>query len=430
MSSKLPWTLPFSFDVTDTSGPFEEDRFRIIVEEAISGEIVCKDLVTVKPPKAMRVLSGPCNIQLEVNPEDPSVEGIFFKPYSHWIHMERRFHGDRIIWCSGLVRPSQVDKKTGIISLQCQGFSGYPKGMPWLENWNPLVVDVFEIVHRIWNHLQRFPQGDLGVEVYPALSGIEMLPGYAFDGNIFNLNFTAEFIRAVDKLDCGDHIDALARDIPFDYVEQSQWEGNFDSISKKIFLGYPKAGVTQSNLAFIQNENVIEMAPHIETEIDWSSDATVDGWFPGQIVSSTFANADPLRYRRVLQQDDSRINSQERAAALARRKLSRRQTPSYWESIIVEMSHPNAPFGSYDVGDRIMVSGNMPIVGEVVQEHKIIAIALDEEAQVCEITMKAEGAFNYDPIYYQGSVVGAQTITHATVPLITASASPGMVGVT
>lgn len=405
------------------------DRFRIIVEEAHTGEILANDLIPMSPPKVMRALSGPCMIQVDVNPQDPSVEGIYFKPQAMWIHVEKRFQGERIIWASGILQPSPIDKKTGTITLTAQGFSGYPKDMPWLENWNPLVVDPFEQVHKIWNHLQSFPQGNLGVTVYPALSGIIMLPGYAFDGNIFNLNFFAEFVRATDKRDCGDHINKLARDIPFDYVEQSFWNEDHSAIIKKILLGYPKAGVTQDNLAFIQNENVLEMSPHLETQTDWASDVVIDGWFPGQIVSSTFSNADPKRYRRVVMQDDARVNSQERAQAWAKRKLTKRQTPAYWDSIIVEVDHPNAPFGSYDVGDRIMISGTMPVIGDVVQEHKIIAIAFDEERQVVELTLKAEGAFNYDQIYYQGSTAGSITVTHNTVPRLAASILPGTVGV-
>jgi hypothetical protein len=71
------------------------------------------------------------------------------------------------------------------------------------------------------------------------------------------------------------------------------------------------------------------------------------------------------------------------------------------------MGHPNAPFGSYDVGDRIWVTGFMPWVNgagqDVHQQHKILAIQVNEEEGTAELTLYAEGAFNYDPIYYQGT---------------------------
>ena len=404
------------------------DRFRFICEEARTGNILSRDL-TVQQPKVLRALSGACDIQFDINYRDYMNAGIYFKPWGHWIHVEKTILGERKIWASGIVQPSQIDKATGVMHLQAKGFASYPKGMPALFNWNPLVVDPFEAVAKFWNHVQSYDSGDLGVEVYPTTSGLEMLPGYAFDGELLNVDFFAIFIRAADKADCQDWIDKLARDIPFDYVEQSGWNSDRTAIWKKLYLGYPKAGAQQDNLAFVINENVIEAEPHIETQTDWVSDVIIDGWAPGSESSSQLSNADPLRYRRVVKQDDARINSDERAAAWARRKLSRRQTPAYWESIIVDMEHPNAPFGYYDVGDRIWVKGPMPWVGDVNQLHKIIAIAVDEDKGNCQLTLKAEGSFEYDPIFYQGSsTADAKTIIVPSMPVISISADAPTIG--
>lgn len=405
----------------------DQDRFRFIVEDAITGDILTRDL-TVKNPKVMRVVSGPCSIEFDVDFRDTSNAGIYFKPWSQWIHAEKPVFGNHVIWASGLVQPSDVDKKTGVTHLTAQGFSGYMKKMPWLENWNPLACDVFEVVQKVWAHLQSYPNGNLGVTVTPAISGIEMLPGYAFDGNILNLDFFAEFIRAVDKQDCGDHVDKLARDIPFDYVEQSSWNDDRTAINKQLFLGYPKAGIDQDWLVFIINENVMEAVPHIETQIDWVSDVIVDGWFPGTEYSASLTNADPTRYRRVISQDDARINSNERAAAWSKKKLTRRQTPAYWDSIIVDMGHPNAPFGSYDVADRIIVRGLMPFIGFVSQQHKILAIAVDEQAGTCELTLMAEGAFNYDPIFYAAKQQGSVQVNVTNTPVLQLGAGNPTIG--
>lgn len=406
---------------------YDTDRFRFIVEEAVTGNILSRDLV-VKEPKLLRALSGPCDIQFDVDYRDYSAAGIYFKPWGQWIHAEKLIYGQRQIWASALVQPSEIDKKTGTLHLKASGFAGYPKKTPALYNWNPLACDIFEVVHKTWNSMQSFPQGNLGVTVYPAISGIEMLPGYAFDGQIANLDFFAEFIRAADKQDSGDLIDKLARDTPFDYVEQSGWNTDRTAIWKKLYLGYPNAGVQQDNLSFVINENVIEAKPHIESEIDWVSDVIVDGWWPGTEYSSQLSNRDPLRYRRVVTQDDAQINSNERAAAWSKRKLARRQTPAYWESIIIDPGHPNAPFGSFDVGDRIWVKGIMPWVGKVTQLHKIIAIAYDEKSRTCQLSLKAEGAFNYDPIYYPGSSASVTVTVPQTIPITAAMAGVPTIG--
>lgn len=378
-----------------------DDRFRIIVQETQGGEFLSRDL-TVTNLVIQRALSGPCNISFDVNPNEPSAQGIYFKPWEQYIHVEKTMQGKRKIWVTGIVQPSEIDEKTGIVHLKAKGFAGYPKGLPWLEDLNWVANDAYEPIVEIWRYLQSYPNGDLNVEVFPTTSGIEMLPGYSYDGTTMNLNFFATFVRATDKLDCGDYIDALARDIPFDYAERSEWNHDRTDVTKKIELGYPRLGLIQQYLAFVLNENVLSAKPHTETQIDWVSDIGVTGFFPGVQYSYELANADPNRLRRYLDEQNANLDSNERSQAWARRLLARRQTPAYWETITVDMHHPNAPFGSFDVGDTITVSGQMPWIGEVIQDHKIIAIGVDDTKNVCQLTLKADGEFNYDPIFFTG----------------------------
>ena len=398
----------------------DQDRLRFIIEEARTGEILARDLV-VQNPKVLKKLSGPCVIEFDIDHRHPSAQKqdgsgpILFKPYGHWCHVEKLIYGERKIIASGLFKPSEVDQETGLLHAQWEGFSGYPKGLPWLQNWNPITVDPFEIVDRSWNHLQSYTNGDLGVQVYspgdnpgekimPPSSNTQMLPGFSFDGQQFVQDFFAIFIRRVDFTDCGDYINKLARDIPFDYFEESNWNEDRSAIEKWIRLEYPHGGVLQTNLAFRFNENVVRGKSRIESEIEWTSDIGIRGWFPGKVYSSQISNADPKRYRRFILEEDAKINSTERSQAWAHRQLTRRQFPSYWETITIQLYHPNAPFGTWDIGDQIRVQGPMPWVGDVDQVHKIIAWSLDEATNTCELTLRAEGAFNYDPIFFEGKL--------------------------
>ena len=391
------------------------DRFRYIIQEARTNRIITYDL-PVSNAKMMRKLSGSSLITFDVDYRDSRVQDpetgkpIAFKPWGHWCHVEYNFKGERKIWASGLMKPSEVDPQTGMLQAEFEGFSAYPSGMQWLQNWNPIAVDPFEVVTKIWTHLQSYPNGNLGVTPYslgpngekvvPPVSNTQMLPGFSFDGNKFVMDFFALFIRAIDFIDCGDFLNKLARDIPFDFFEESNWNENHTNVEKWIRLAYPEGGVLQENLTFRLNENVFQAKSKTEAEIEWTSDLIVRGWFPGKVYSSQIQNADPKRYRRTILEEDAQINSQERAQAWSHRQLARRQFPNYWESIIVNQYHPNAPFGTYDVGDIIRVQGDMPWIGNVDQAHKIMGISIDQATNTCEITLKAEGAFNYDPIYY------------------------------
>ena len=376
-----------------------DNRIRFLVED-VYGNFLSRDLM-VQEPKIVRALSGPSSIEFKIHPQEPSAQGIPFKPWGTWIHAEKEIFGERVILASGIVQPGEVDPESGILSLKAEGFSNYPKGIPWLENWNPIAVDPFEIWERIWNHIQSYENGNLGVTVYPTSSGTQMLPGFGFDNEELVIDFFAIFIREIDFNDCGDFLNKLARDTPIDYIEESSWNSDHSAILKKIHLYYPHGGYDQTGvLAFRINENIIKATPKQEVEIQWTSDLIMRGWFPGKVYSFTLSNSDPERYRRVIKEDDLQINSNERAAAWAHRKLARRNIPHYFENITIDSNHPNAPFGTWDVGDTIRIHGYMPWVGDVTQNHRIIAYALDDATGLCELQLMAEGAFNYDPIYY------------------------------
>lgn len=383
------------------------DRWRFVVED-VHGNIIVRELVGAEP-KVVRTLSGPSSIELSLHPSDPSVQipngngPIQFKPFGHIIHaLKTDYLGTERVWASGIVQPSDIDPETGVLKLRAEGFSNYPKGLPWLENWNPIAVDPFEIVSRIWTHIQSFSNGNLGVQVYPSSSGTQMLPGFSFNNEEFVQEFFAIFIREIDRQDCGDYINRLARDIPFDYAEESQWNSSRTRIDKFIHLGYPKLGITQSALTFRMNENVLQTSKKQEIEQNWFSDISLKGYFPGKEYSVQLGNADPNRLRRVMDELDLNINSQERAAAWAHRKLVRRNAPAYFESIIIDPYHPNAPMGTFDIGDTIRVQGPAPWVGSIDQDHKVMAMAWDESKNVVQLNLMAESAFNYDPIVYEG----------------------------
>lgn len=373
---------------------------RIIVEEAVTRKILSRDLEVMKPTFISN-LSAPCQIEFTIPYMSPSSRDIDFKSQGQIIHVEDIVNGQRVILGSGIVQPTETDEK-GDLKITAEGFSGYAKGIPWLDNYNPVVVDPFAVIQRIWSHIQSYNYGNLNVEVYPASSGTFLLPGFGFDGTNFNIEFFAFYVRAADFRDCGEEMEKLARDIPFDYMEQSAWNSGRTQIDKKIQLAYTHRGGRRVNLSFRMGENVISGKEKPESEIEWTSDVIVRGWFPGRIYSSTFTNADPKRFRRVIKQEDAKINSRERSAVWAKRKLTRRQVPDYWESIVIDKYHPSAPWGSWEVGDEIFVQGFMPHIGKVEAWHKIMSYKVSDDDSKCELQLKHEGAFNYDPLEFEG----------------------------
>lgn len=374
---------------------------RFVVEEAVTGTILSRDLEVINPELTCN-LSGAAQLKFELPYMAESSRGIDFKAYGQIIHVEETIGGVREIIASCITDACTIDPKTGNLTVPSQGFSAYAKGLPWLDNYNPIAVDPFEVVQRIWNKIQAYPNGNIGVTITPASSGTLLLPGFSFDGIEFNIDFFAFFVRASDFRDSGDEMNKLARDIPFDYLETSVWDAGHTVVSKSIVMSYPRRGAQRTDLSFRLGENVLTAEPVPEAEIEWVSDVIIRGWFPGKIYSSTLTNADPKRFRRVIKEEDAKINSNERAQVWANRKLTRRQVPHYWGSITIDMDHSNAQFGTWELGDDIFVQGIMPWVGKVEEWHKIIAYKIDSQSRQIQLTLKHAGAFNYDPIEFEG----------------------------
>ena len=374
---------------------------RVIVEQIRTREILTRDL-DARDLKVGVNLSAPAKIEFTMPQQGPGGEEIKLKPYGHIIHVEDTWPVlGRVIIASGIVKPSDLDD-SGNMAVTAEGFSGYPTKMPWLQNWNPVVVDPFQVWVKIWDHLQSYDNGNLNVEIYPTSSGTYMLPGFSFDGIELNIDFFAMFIRSADLRDCGDELNSLARDIPFDFLEQQAWNAGRTQIDKKIQLAYPRRGVRRAGLSFRLGENVISAKPKAEAEIEWCSDIIVKGWFPGKMYSSQFTNAPADRIRRVIKEDDAMINSNERAQVWAKRKLTRRQVPDYWEQVVIDAFHPHGPIYNFEVGDEILIEGYMPFVGQVSEWHRVMGYQWDGSGRAI-LALKHEGAFNYDPVEYTGS---------------------------
>lgn len=401
---------------SNVSNPYGiTDRIRFTVIKVNSDEILSRDLIVMEPEVIIN-LSAPSRSAFKIPQTEQyaSASGIQWKTWGQWIVPEIEIAGVRKCLGAQIVNRVDIDPEKGDLSIEAIGFMGYPKGIPWLENYNPIAVDPAEVIQKIWGHCQDFTNANLGVNVLPATTGTQMLPGYSFDGNNLVFDFFAMFIREVDFQDCGDVINNLARDMPLDMIEEVSWDTSRNSLSKILRLGYPNLGLRQESLSFVMGENVIAGEKMDDLDIEPVTDVIIRSWRPGKAVSSrlnveamqgasgALAHVDPMsRLRRVSMEEDVGIDSTERAAAWARRKLTRRNIPDSFKKIMIDPSHPNAPLGSFGLGDSIYVEArDYPWVGTIEGWHRIMSMTFKESEPIVELGLKVEGAFNYDQIYY------------------------------
>lgn len=368
---------------------------RFIVQSVLTGEFVTWDLPIVNPTIS-HVLSGPTTITGDLDPEDPElvdlVESGRLEAWACWIHVET----DGLIRASGILQPLQVDGEA--FSIEATGPSGYLRGLPYLGELSAIAIDPADVVREIWAHAQSYPDGKLGVTVNGAtpvrigepepVEGVEYAEGERPSGP-YHLSWW-------EGTDSGREIDSLAQETPFDYVERCAWNADKSAVNHWIDLAYPRIGARRNDLRFADGENITGVVPVEETEDLYASQVVMYGKGEGRDTIRGYAgNPHGRRLRRVAVLQDSTVESTSRAGALAAVELERRRGLIDVTDIEVEARHPNAQFGSYSVGDDILIDVEVAWLGRLRQYERILSITYSPDGEIVRLQLRRAEAFQY-----------------------------------
>lgn len=170
--------------------------------------------------------------------------------------------------------------------------------------------------------------------------------------------------------DCGDAIDSLADETPFDWTERSYWDG--DDIKTEIRIWYPRAGRRRNDLAFVMGENITEVV-----QAGTNGDTYVNGVIgigagegKGSLRRSTAI--DDGRLRRVLVHTAKDVKKAATLDARIRKQLDAHVKTLTVDSITVQ-DHEHARIGSWALGDDILVDFDVPWLGRQQIWHRITA---------------------------------------------------------
>lgn len=270
-----------------------------------------------------------------------------------WVEDSGTFHGGGIV--------TTVEHQDRSIRVDCTGPAGYAAGMPWLAPREDLIqVDPLVIVRKIWTYLQAQPGGNLyltpdettsPVRVGEEEREVEFTTGagdeVSFETGPFRLN-------AVDAQDLAKTIDDLAADTPFDYVEETAWDG--ENIVHRLRLGYPGIGVRRTEHRYSTTENLSVLPTLGLDENTYASEVLLIGAGEGREAITGHVPSTPTRLRRVAIVTDKSLRSKKAADNAARAELGRR-TDAGTISDLVVVDSPAAPIDELGPGDTIYVSG-------------------------------------------------------------------------
>ncbi len=231
------------------------------------------------------------------------------------------------------------------------GFAGYLAGIPFDSGYTAPAdgADPMDVVRVLWNHVQGFPDGNIGMVVDSTTCDVRLGKLDADGkGESYSLHWW-------DHTDCGSEIDNLAGETPFDYVEYHTWSG--ETVSHGLQLGYPRIGTRRHDLRFVLGENLAAV-PLPRAAGGYANNILALGAGEGAKRLRATAGQRTDRLRRVAVVGDKGVTRKRRLGTVARAALD---TAMHAETVteVDVIEHPNAPLAVLRPGDEIRVQADL-----------------------------------------------------------------------
>jgi len=203
--------------------------------------------------------------------------------------------------------------------------------------------------------------------------------------------------------DCGQEFDNLARTAKVEYREVVRWATTGDIAiipvtERRIELAYPRLGRKRYELRCAQDENMLAAIPLEESSgaSGYASQIMSRGAGEGRDAIRGYAGgADPHRVRRFAMVSDGTLTTPAGANLLAQDELLRHRAAITVGQVVVSDWHPNAPLGSYMVGDELLLTGFVPWAGYIEFWHRITSYTWEPQKNTVTWTTRRAEQFAY-----------------------------------
>lgn len=185
---------------------------RFIAQDILSKEFIDWEL-PISGATIQSTLSGPCSIQGTISQAYTRLFESGIDAWATLIHAEK----DGTIYGSSILQPIEISGSG--LKVDSMGFSGYPKGIPYLQTYQEIQVDPLDIVRHLWQYVQSFPDARIGVDLADKHTSVRV-----GDPSYYEINLV--------KNDVGD----------------AQWIKD-DSLTKKIGFDTPPDGKPVQDVA-------------------------------------------------------------------------------------------------------------------------------------------------------------------------------------
>lgn len=176
-------------------------------------------------------------------------------------------------------------------------------------------------------------------------------------------------IRPDDTPDAYESLRALSDFSGVEWTTSTTWSETTPDLG--VHIHYPSAGTRRDDLVFEIGVNVME-DPNLVRGEDYANASVGVGSGEGTAAIRGNIESSSPRLRRATVFEDKALKTQAQLLASMRRDLTGRTGDPYFEEIEV-VDHNFAPMFSWNLGDIITVSGEIPHYGYINKLHRIVA---------------------------------------------------------
>lgn len=255
---------------------------------------------------------------------------------------------DGVIQGGGILVDSNFTDSTR--KLECMGYGGYPSGIPYGGEYSQIGVEPLNVVRHIWQHLQSQRNGNLGVVVDSTTTTPVRMGTPKSQGS----NTGPYELMWWEAPDCGEVIQQLAADTPFEYRVLHAWNSTKTALTHRLVFGYPRLGRRRTDLRFMLGENLEQVPDFTENGTDFANEVLALGSGSGRAMVRHRRPSTDHRLRRVAVVSDKSITTAERISGLSATEQRLRSGGVVASSVSV-LDHPNAQVGSWQPGDEVLL---------------------------------------------------------------------------
>lgn len=204
--------------------------------------------------------------------------------------------------------------------------------------------DPCTIIRDIWAYAQEQPDGDLGVVVDATFSGVTVgTPAEPWHSHWY------------ETPNLADHLTDLAsEDGSPEYSNACSYQAN-GTIHKRLVLGYPRIGTRRTDISFRSGVNIIDAPAVSYAGDDFANTVIATGSGEGTAMRRVEDSVRDGGLRMEALLALPAVNGNDTLGRRAAAERKRRQAMGEVTAITIR-DHPNAPLGSWQIGDDVPVA--------------------------------------------------------------------------